>query len=75
MEHLASDIKHIKKSLRHIQKYIINKLIKDNKANDIKNLEGVSEAAWEFISVLYESYWDHLITNKNNFSFRCKVKT
>ena len=74
MEYLASDIKHIKESLCHIQKYILNKLIKSNKANDIKDLEGVGEVAWKFISALYKFYWDYLITDKNNFSFRCKVK-
>ena len=46
MEHLASDIKHIKESLRRMQKYILNKLIEGDKANNIKNLEGVGEAAW-----------------------------
>jgi len=74
MEHLMSDIKHIKESLYYIQKYILNKSIEGNKANNIMNLEEVSEAAWGFISALYESYWDYLITNKNNFSFKHKVK-
>ena len=45
MEHLASDIRHIKESLQHIQKYILNKLIKDDKANNINDLEDVSKAA------------------------------
>ena len=43
MEHLVSDIKHIKESLRRMQKYILNKSIKGDKANNIKNLEGVGE--------------------------------
>ena len=74
MEHLASDIKHIKESLRRMQKYILNKLIEGDKANNINDLEGVGKAAWGFISALYKSHWDHLIADKNNFSFRCKVK-
>lgn len=74
MEHLVSDIKHIKESLRKMQKYIFNKSIKGDKANDVKDLEDVREVAWEFISALYESYWDQLIANKNNLSFRHKVK-
>ena len=74
MEHLVSDVKHIKESLRRMQKYILNKSIKDNKANNVKNLEGVGEAAWRFISALYESHWDQLIADKNNLSFRQKVK-
>jgi len=31
MEHLASDIKHIKESLQRMQKYILNKLIEGDK--------------------------------------------
>ena len=74
MEHLASDVKHIKESLHWIQKYILNKLIEGDKANNVKDLEGISEVAWDFISALYESHWDHLIADKNNFSFKWKVK-
>ena len=58
IEHLISDIKHIKKSLRRIQKYILNESIEDNKTNNVKDLEGVREVAWGFISALYEFYWD-----------------
>jgi len=58
MVHLALDIKHIKESLRRMQKYILNKSIEGDKANDVKDLEGVSEVAWGFISALYESHWD-----------------
>ena len=74
MEHLASDVKHIKESLYRIQKYILNKLIEGDKANDVKDLKDIGEAAWSFISALYKSYWNYLIANKNNFSFRWKVK-
>ena len=74
MEHLALDVKHIKESLCQIQKYILNKLIESDKANDVKDLENICEVAWGFISALYESHWDYLIADKNNFSFRQKVK-
>ena len=45
IEHLASDIKNIKKSLQRIQRYILGKVINGNKANDIKDLKGISKAA------------------------------
>jgi len=48
-----------------MQKYILNKSIIDNKVNKVKDLEGIGEAAWRFISALYESQWDNLIVNKN----------
>ena len=54
LEHLVSDVKHIKESLKRMQKYILNKSINGDKANDIKDLEGVGKAAWWFISVLYK---------------------
>jgi len=56
MEHLASDMKHIKELLCQIQKYILNKSIKSDKANNVKNLDGIGKAAWGFISALYESH-------------------
>ena len=49
-------------------------MIDSDKANDIKNLEGIGEVVWGFILAFYESHWDYLITDKNNFSFRQKVK-
>ena len=45
MEYLASNIKNIKESLRRMQKYILNKSINGDKANNIKNLKDVSEMA------------------------------
>ena len=57
-----------------MQKNILNKLIKDNKINDVKDLEGVREAVWGFISALYKFHWNQLIADKNNISFRYKVK-
>ena len=74
MEYLVSDVKHIKESLRRMQKYILNKSIESNKANDIRDLEDVRKAVWDFISILYKSHWNQLIADKNNLLFRHKVK-
>jgi len=41
MEHLASDIKNIKDSLRRMGKYIRDKSIDNTNSNNIKDLEGV----------------------------------
>ena len=56
MEHLALDIKNIKETLERIQKYVLSKAIENSKANNIKNLKGVSKAAWGFISSLYKAH-------------------
>jgi len=51
-------VKYIKESLRRMQKYILNKLIEEDKTNNVKDLVGVGEVAWRFILALYRSYWD-----------------
>jgi len=43
IEYLASDIKNIKESLGRMQKYILSKAIESDKANNIKDLKGVSK--------------------------------
>lgn len=73
LEHFASDIKSIKKSLKRMQKYILNKSIVGDKANKVKDLKYISEVAWWFISALYKSQWNNLIVDKNSLSFRCNV--
>jgi len=45
MEYLASDVKNIKDSLIRMCKYILGKAIEGNKANSIKDLEGIDKAA------------------------------
>jgi len=63
MEHLASDIKNIKESLHRMQKYILGKSINSDKANNVKDLEGVRKVAWRFITALYKSHWDGLLVD------------
>ena len=54
-------------------KYIKNKKVKKNKENNVLDLNGIDEAAWNFISIFYNSEWDLLIADENNCSFRQKV--
>ena len=75
MEHLASNIKNIKDSLSRMHKYILGKTIDGNKANEVQDLKGVGKAAWEFILAIYKAYWDSLVVDKTNMSFRNKVKS
>jgi len=71
---LATDFNNIKESLQHIGKYILNKKIKQGKANSIDNLKDIGEIAWNFLSSFYEAGWNKLIAYNKNFSFRQKVK-
>jgi len=75
MKHLASDTLNIKESLTRIQKYITGKSIDNDKANNVKNLNGMGKAIWEFISVVYDSHWNALYADDNNTTFRNKVKS
>jgi len=75
IEHLASDIKNIKESLQRMQRYILDKAIDSNKANDIKNLKEVDKVAWGFISAFYDSHWDNLIVDGTNRLFRNNIKS
>lgn len=75
MEHLASDIKNIKDSLHRMQKYILGKVINGDRANNIKDLEGIGKAVWEFIIALYKSHWDGLLVNVTNKIFKNNVKS
>lgn len=58
-----------------MQKYILSKAIEGNKANSIKDLEGVSKVAWEFILSLYKAHWNSFVVDDTNMSFRNKVKS
>jgi len=75
MKHLASDALNIKESLTRMQKYIAGKSIDNDKANDVKDLNGMGKAIWEFISVVYDSHWNVLYADDNNTTFKNKVKS
>ena len=74
MEYLASNIKNIKDSLCRMGKYIQGKSI-DSNPNNIKDLESVGKAVWEFLSSIYDLHWDRLYVDKANTIFRNKVKS
>jgi len=74
MEHLASDVKNIKDSLRRMGKYIRGKEVNNN-PNSCKDLEGVGKALWEFLSSIYNSHWDGLYADNSNNTFRSKVSS
>jgi len=58
-----------------MQKYILNKTIKDSEANSVKNLEGIGKVAWRFILFLYKVHWNSLIVDNSNILFRNMVKS
>ena len=55
-------------------RFILSKSIKGDKANEVKNLDGISKTMWKFISTIYEAQQDNLFMNDNKIIFRNKVK-
>ena len=58
IEHIGSDAKNIKDSLKFMAKYITNKQIDSSRANELDDFKGVREAVWSFISSIYDANWD-----------------
>ena len=75
MKHIASDVLSIKNSLLRIKKYISDKSINSDKANNFKDLSGMGKSIWEIISLVYNLHWDALFVDKNNITLRNKVKS
>jgi len=55
IEQIALDAKNIKVTLDFMAKYIANKQVNSSHANDLKEFDGMSDAIWKFISLVYEA--------------------
>jgi len=73
IEHIVSDTKNIKDSLKFMAKYITSKQIKPSKANDMMDFVGIGDVVWNFISSVYESNWDALHTDNKSNTLRRKI--
>ena len=60
----------ISKSFCYITNYVKNKCIDCTKTNNILDLNGMSEVAWNFIFAIDRSDWNTLVTSKNNRKFK-----
>ena len=54
-------------------KYIQGKQVDSSKANDLSDLNGMRDAIWNFISLVYEAKWDGLHTDRNTNTLRSKI--
>ena len=75
MEHIASDFKNIKVTLNFLAKYIQNKQVDGNSANDFSDFEGMGDAIWNFISSVYGAKWDVLHTDNKSNTLRAKISS
>ena len=73
IEHIVSNAKNIKNSLKFMAKYISNKQVNSAKANELDDFKGIGEVVWNFISSVYDANWDVLVTNENFISLRRKI--
>ena len=73
IEHIVSDVKNIKNSLKFMAKYILNKQIELTKANDLIDFNGIDDAVWNFISLVYKSNWDSFYMDNNTNTLRRKI--
>ena len=64
---LNSDINNITCSLKHMACFLRQQNVKDQDANNIRQLDPFGKSAWDFVSAIFESGWDTLITaNKSS---------
>ena len=73
IEHFASDSKNIKVTLNFLAKYIQNKQVNGGKVNDLNDFDGMGDAIWNFISVVYAARWDVLFTDQKTNMLRAKI--
>ena len=73
IKQIASDMKNIKDSLNFMARYISNKKVNPKTANDFKDLDGIGDAVWNFISLVYQSSWDSLYTDNKSKTLREKI--
>ena len=73
IEQIALDAKNIKVTLDFMAKYIANKQVSSTNANDLKDFDGMGDAIWKFISLVYEAKWDSLYTDNRTNTLRAKI--
>jgi len=54
-------------------KYISNKKVNLESANDFKDFDGIGDAVWNFISSIYQSSWNSLYNDNKSKTLREKI--
>ena len=73
IEYFTSDSKNIKVSLNFLAKYIKNKQVNSGKVNKLIDFDGMGDAIWNFISLVYKAKWDALFTDQKSNILRAKI--
>ena len=56
-------------------KYIKNKQVNGDKVNKLVDFDGIGDAIWNFISLVYETKWDALYTDQKSNTLRTKISS
>ena len=56
-------------------RYITNKQVNSNKANNLEEFKGMGDSIWNFISLVYQAKWDSLYTDNNSTTLRAKISS
>ena len=56
-------------------KYISNKKVNPKTANDLKDLDGIGDSVWNFISSVYQAGWDSLYMDNKLRTLRKKISS
>ena len=54
-------------------RYISNKKVNSNKANDLPDFDSIGDSIWNFISAIYQANWDFFLTDNKTKSLREKI--
>ena len=54
-------------------RYISNKKVNSNKANELQDFEGIGDSIWNFLSAIYQANWDSFYTDNKSKSLREKI--
>jgi len=75
IEHFAPDAENIKVTLNFLAKYIKNKQVNGSMVNKLNDFNGMGNAIWNFISLVYEARWDFLYTDQKSNTLRAKISS
>jgi len=75
IEHVVSDFKNIKVTLNFLAKYIQNKQVDGIAANNLSDFDGMGDAIWNFILLVYGAKWDVLHTDNKSNTLRAKISS
>jgi len=75
IKHFVLDSKNIKVTLNFLAKYIQGKQVNGSKVNDLSDFDGMGDAIWNFISLVYASKWDSLFMDQKTNTLRAKISS